>query len=133
MLLLAKVVLFTIATTALSHPLTALTPSISLPALPHVTWHHGHASWYGPRFFQRPRKDGTRYLKNDVFVAHQTYPIGTVLRMVNLRNKRSIEVTVRDRVPQRAQCEFDLSLRAGEMLGMLRDGVVPVAYQVIRR
>lgn len=133
MLLLAEVVLFAILVTALSRPLAALAPSVSLPALPHITWHHGHASWYGPRFFQKPRADGKRYRKNDVFVAHQTYPIGTVLRVVNLRNKRSIDVTVRDRTPREAQCEFDFSVRAAEMLGMLHDGLVPVAYQVIRR
>ncbi|MDR3582162.1 MAG: septal ring lytic transglycosylase RlpA family protein [Candidatus Pacebacteria bacterium] len=138
MLLLAVIVFFTIVTTTLIRPASA-SPSL-FHTVQHAVWHRGNASWYGPRFFNHRRKDGTRYLKNEIFVAHRTYPIGTVLRVVNLKNRRAVEVVVRDRGPYRDKhkpeqvtCQLDLSAKAAAMLGMMEDGIVPVAYQVIRR
>lgn len=138
MLLLGRLVLITIVVMAASRPLEALPSLLIAPfALyetpPHVT----HASWYGSGFFHHVRADGERYRRNELFAAHRTYPIGTKLHVVNLRNHRSIDVTVRDRGPYvRKHGKYtrglDLSWRAAGLLGMRDEGIALVAYNVVQ-
>ena len=49
--------------------------------------------------------------------AHKTLPIGTLIRVSNPKNHRSINVTINDRGPFKADRELDLSLGAGALLG----------------
>jgi rare lipoprotein A (peptidoglycan hydrolase) len=133
-LLFVKLTLFTVIVMVANYSLAAL--PLSPHVMQHVEWYHGHASWYGPGFFNRQRADGKRYGKDDIFVAHRIYPIGTMLHVINLKNWRSIDVVVRDRGPYGifTPCrDIDLSARAAAVLDMQKDGIVPVLYQVVRR
>ena len=99
---------------------------------PHIT----HASWYGPRFFGRIMKCGRRYTPDAVFTAHRTYPIGTKLKVTNLRNQRSIVVSVEDRGPfvqtqPGEERDLDLSYAAAQQLDMISEGVALVSYSEI--
>jgi rare lipoprotein A (peptidoglycan hydrolase) len=49
--------------------------------------------------------------------AHKTLPIGTLIRVSNPKNHRSINVTINDRGPFKDDRELDLSLGAGALLG----------------
>ncbi len=49
--------------------------------------------------------------------------------MTNLRNNKSVVVRINDRGPYAKQRIIDLSQKAAERLGMLRDGVVPVRIE----
>ena len=98
-------------------------------AFMHAERHTTHASWYGPRFFGHTMKCGKPYEKDDVLVAHRTYPIGTKLMITNLRNHRSIVVAVEDRGPyHHPGRDLDLSYEAAKRLDMIRSGVVLVSY-----
>lgn len=76
---------------------------------------------------------GERYDKNALFCAHRTLPFGTRLRIVNKKNNKAVEVVVKDRGPFSKGRLVDLSNKAAEVLGMLRDGVVPVEIWVEKK
>ena len=56
--------------------------------------------------------------------AHKTLPIGTLIRVSNPKNLRSINVTINDRGPFAANRDLDLSLGAGTLLGLQGLGTV---------
>jgi rare lipoprotein A len=56
--------------------------------------------------------------------AHKTLPIGTLIRVSNPKNHRSINVTINDRGPFVANRDLDLSLGAGTLLGLQGLGTV---------
>jgi rare lipoprotein A (peptidoglycan hydrolase) len=61
--------------------------------------------------------------------AHKTLPIGTLIRVSNPKNHRSINVTINDRGPFTADRELDLSLGAGALLGF--KGLGPLYMEVL--
>ncbi len=56
--------------------------------------------------------------------AHKTLPIGTLIRVSNPKNHRSINVTINDRGPFAPNRDLDLSLGAGTLLGLQGLGTV---------
>jgi rare lipoprotein A len=78
---------------------------------------------------------GETFDKNDISAAHPTYPMGTRLKVTNLRNGRAINVRINDRGPvrkHRAQgVIIDLSERAARELGFRRDGRTRVKTEVL--
>jgi rare lipoprotein A len=91
----------------------------------------GHASWYGQEFAQRPTASGEPFDPNGMTAAHRTLPLGSRLRVTNLHNGRTVEVTITDRGPFRPHREIDLSYGAARALGMVRRGVARVAIELI--
>ena len=71
-----------------------------------------HASYYADKFHGRPTASGEIFNMNDYTCAHKTLPFGTVLRVTNLANGRSVNVRVNDRGPFVAGREIDLSKAA---------------------
>jgi len=67
--------------------------------------------------------------------AHRTYPFGTVVRVTNLRNKRSVNVVIVDRGPygknRREGAIIDVSPAVAARLGMLRTGQTRVKLEVL--
>jgi hypothetical protein len=59
----------------------------------------GKATWYGRRFQGHRTASGEAFDLNMLTCAHRTLPIGTLLRVTNLTNRRSIMVRVNDRGP----------------------------------
>lgn len=79
---------------------------------------------------------GAAFDMNAMVAAHPTYPFGTMLRVTNLRNGRSVQVRVLDRGPakgpQAAGVIIDVSYGAAERLGFVRDGRTRVRLEVLR-
>lgn len=108
-------------------PHDATSSAVSAPAEHHIT----HASWYGPGFFGHVTKSGRLFTKEDLLVAHRTYPIGTKLVVTNLQNHLSIVVSVEDRGPyHHPGRDLDLLYAAAKQLGMINQGVVLVSYTI---
>ena len=63
--------------------------------------------------------------------AHRTLPLGTLVRVNNLRNGRSVDVRVNDRGPRLLDRVIDLSRAAAARLGAEGDGVIPVRMVVL--
>ena len=91
----------------------------------------GIASWYGPGFHGKRTASGAIYDQNDLTAAHQTLPLGTRVMVTNLDNGKSIEVTINDRGPFAKGRIIDLSYAAGESLGMIGPGTIPVRLVVM--
>ena len=66
------------------------------------------------------------YIRNRV-----TLPFGTILKVTNLRNGRSIKVRINDRGPYKGKRILDLSLGAAKKLQMIQDGVIEVELKII--
>ena len=82
----------------------------------------------------RKTASGRIYDGRELVAAHPTYPMGTVLRVTNLANGRSVEVTVVDRSARGPKRPIvDLSRAAAERLDMIEEGVIKVTTEVIGR
>lgn len=91
----------------------------------------GDASWYGPGFFHKETASGKVYGVNDIFVAHKSYPFGTLLEIVNLNNGKRIVASVQDRGPYVPGRAVDLSFAAAKALSAFDDGVIKVFFKPI--
>jgi rare lipoprotein A len=91
----------------------------------------GTASWYGPDFHGKATSCGEIYDMNAMTSAHKILPMGTKLRVTNLRNNRSIEVRVNDRGPFVKSRILDLSYAAAKELDIVASGTAPVRIESI--
>ncbi|WP_226163077.1 septal ring lytic transglycosylase RlpA family protein [Hymenobacter terricola] len=92
----------------------------------------GLGSYYADKFVGRPTASGTTYRPGEMTAAHNTLPFGTLIRVTNTRNGRSVEVTVTDRGPHTKGYIVDVSRRAAAQLDIIGAGVVPVQLTVVR-
>lgn len=84
----------------------------------------GLASWYGTQFQGRTTAGGERFDMNQMTCAHPTLPMGTWLRVTNLKNRRTAYVRVNDRGPVLDGRIVDLSYAAARALGLAGLGKV---------
>ena len=91
----------------------------------------GIASWYGGKFHGRRTASGERYDMNAMTACHPTLPFGTVVRVVNLDNNRSVVVRITDRGYLYNGRILDLSFGAAQKLAMIQPGVAPVKLEVL--
>jgi rare lipoprotein A len=84
----------------------------------------GRASWYD--FSGEETASGKTMDADRLTAAHPTLPFGTKLRVENVENGRSVVVRVNDRGPYVGGRIIDISKKAAEKLGMIKDGVARV-------
>ena len=89
------------------------------------------ASWDGPRYHGRRTASGVRFNMFEASLAHKKWPFGTRVRLRNPLNGEEIVVEVNDRGPYWPHRDLDLSWKAAHLLGMVRDGVVPLEYEIL--
>jgi rare lipoprotein A len=89
----------------------------------------GRASWYGEEFARRPTASGQLFDPRKLTGAHRTLPLGCKVRVTNLRNGRSVLVTINDRGPYIRRRDIDLSYGAARVLGMVTRGLTPVLIE----
>jgi len=92
----------------------------------------GMASWYGARFHGRRTASGEPFDMHALTAAHRTLPFGTLCRVTNRRNGRSVIVRVNDRGPYGKGRVIDVSRAAAEALDLVRAGHAPVTVEVLR-
>jgi rare lipoprotein A len=94
---------------------------------------HGLASWYGGVFDGHETASGERFDMYAMTACHPTLPFGSLVRVINRRNHRSVVVRITDRGDLGHQGRvIDLSYGAAEKLAMVRSGLAPVDLQVLR-
>ena len=91
----------------------------------------GMASWYGKQFHGRATASGEDFDMFELTAAHRQLPLGTYVRVTNLRNGKSIVVRVNDRGPYVGDRVIDLSYSAARMLSF-RGGIEKVRLDIIR-
>jgi rare lipoprotein A len=92
----------------------------------------GVASYYHARFNGRPTASGEIYDQTKMTAAHNRLPMGTLIRVTNLRNKRSVVVKVNDRLHHRNTRLVDLSKAAAASLGYVARGLAKVKVEVLK-
>ncbi|NNG01513.1 MAG: septal ring lytic transglycosylase RlpA family protein [Desulfobacteraceae bacterium] len=91
----------------------------------------GLASYYSSRLHGCKTASGEYYDETNMTAAHRTYKFGTRLKVTNLSNNRTVIVRVNDRGPFVKGRIIDLSRKAAEQVGMIKQGVVRVRIEVI--
>src|SRR6185312_15897700 len=91
----------------------------------------GTASWYGQDFEGKPTASGEPYNMYDLTAAHMTLPLGTFVRVTNLRNRRSVVVRINDRGPVVPGRIIDLSYNAAKVLKFQQKGLQRVRLDVV--
>ncbi|HEX3374892.1 MAG TPA: septal ring lytic transglycosylase RlpA family protein [Edaphobacter sp.] len=91
----------------------------------------GMASWYGSVLQGHPTASGRRFNMYELTAAHRTLPFGSRVKVTNLRNHRSVVVTITDRGVLFPERVIDLSWAAAKELNMLKMGVDPVRLELI--
>lgn len=93
--------------------------------------HTGQASYYSDKFHKEKTASGEHYDKTALTAAHRTLPMGTVVRVTNLRNGRQVLLRINDRGPGKRSRIIDVSREGAVRLGMLKRGVANVRMEVI--
>jgi rare lipoprotein A len=91
----------------------------------------GTASWYGEQFQGKETASGEPYDMRDFTAAHPTLPLGTFVKVTNLRNGRAVVVRVNDRGPVVDGRIIDLSYNAARALGFKDRGLQTVRLDLV--
>ena len=86
----------------------------------------GYASYYADKFHGRRTASGEAYDKDGMTCAHRKCPFGTLLKVCNPRNGRTVYVRVTDRGPYSKGRIIDLSRAAARELDIIRAGLTMV-------
>lgn len=91
----------------------------------------GKASWYGRLFQHKKTASGEPYDMHDFTAAHRTLPLGSWVKVTNLKNDKSVMVRINDRGPVLRSRILDLSYGAAMILGLRDAGVGKVRLDII--
>jgi len=109
------------------------TPSIHVDPHAPVLWSQtGYASWYGPKYHNKKTANGEIYNQNEMTAAHNTLPLNSIVRVVNLKNKQSAVVRITDRGPFVGDRIIDLSVAAAKAVNVYLPGTAQVRLDVLQ-
>jgi len=91
----------------------------------------GMASYYHGEFQGRRTASGEKLNQNSLTAAHRTLPFGTLVRVINLRNLRSVVLRITDRGPMVKNRVIDVTQRAARELGFLALGMTWVKLEIL--
>jgi len=97
----------------------------------------GVASYYADSFQGRKTASGTAFDNRTLVAAHPSLPIGSIVRITNLQNKRTVVVQIVDRGPadnvRAGGVIIDVSRATAERLDFIRAGRTQVRVEVLKR
>jgi rare lipoprotein A len=91
----------------------------------------GDASWYGPPYHNRRGANGQVYNQNAMTAAHKSLPMGSIVRVTNVKTNAQAVVRITDRGPFIGDRIIDLSLAAAKALDVWRAGIARVKLEVL--
>lgn len=92
----------------------------------------GMASWYGAPYHNRRGSNGEIYDMNAMTAAHLTLPLGSIVRITNLKTEHSVVVRITDRGPFVEGRIVDLSFAAARALDVYLPGTAKVRLEVLQ-
>ena len=92
---------------------------------------HGKATYYADKFQGNKTASGEIYVKDSLTAAYRSIPFGTLVKVTNVKNDRSVIVRINDRGPYIKNRIIDLSRKAMKILGGIEDGVIDVVLEII--
>ncbi len=117
-------------TAAVASTTPQMTPSAPVQK-PKAKLLKGVASWYGDDFDGKTTASGETYNMDEMTACHPSLPFGTEVRVVNLRNHKSVVVRITDRAELVKGRVIDLSHAAAEKLNMTKSGLARVSIEVL--
>lgn len=93
----------------------------------------GYASFYSNKFIGKKTANGEVFSQDKLTCAHNSLPMGTILKVTNLNNDKSVVVRVNDRMHHRNSRLVDLSRTAAQKLDFKGIGVIKVRVEVQKR
>jgi rare lipoprotein A len=92
----------------------------------------GLASWYGGPYHNRRGSNGEIYNMHAMTAAHRTLPLGSIVRVTNVKTGHAAMVKITDRGPFVEGRILDLSQAAASKVDVLQPGVAMVRIEVLR-
>ena len=92
----------------------------------------GTASFYADKYHGRPTASGEIFDMHQLTAAHPRLAFGTIVKVTNTENHRSVLVRINDRGPFVSGRVIDLSLAAAAELQMVERGLAPVTLEVVK-
>lgn len=92
----------------------------------------GGASYYADKYEGRKTANGEIFSQKKFTAAHKTLKFGTVVKVTNQENNKSVEVRINDRGPYVSGRIIDLTRAAAEAIDMVKSGVAQVTVEVIK-
>lgn len=92
---------------------------------------YGTASYYANKFNGRKTANGEIFNQTRLTAACNMLPLGSWVRVTNLRNNRSVIVKVNDRMHPRMKRVVDLSRAAAQKLGFINAGITRVKVEAL--
>lgn len=106
---------------------------LSFYSLQGLSQSSGIASYYANKFDGRKTANGEIFRQDSLTAAHKTLPLGTFVRVVNLKNDSSVIVKINDRLPKSSKRTIDLSRKAAEQLDFIRAGLTEVNIAEVKK
>ena len=91
----------------------------------------GKVAYYGKKFNGRKTASGERFNSGAMTMAHKTLPFGTMVKVTNVKNGKSVVVRVNDRGPSQPDRIGDLTSGAASKIRMIRTGVIDAKLEVV--
>lgn len=92
---------------------------------------YGTASYYANKFNGRKTANGEIFSQTKMTGAHNTLPLGTWVRVTNLRNRKTVVVRINDRLHHKNPRLIDLSRTAAQKLGYTTQGLTKVKVETL--
>lgn len=93
----------------------------------------GTASYYHPKFNGRKTSSGAKFSQEKLTAASNTIKIGSTVKVTNLKNKKTVIVTINDHMGRKNKRLIDLSYRAAKELGFQHKGLCRVKVELLSR
>ena len=92
----------------------------------------GYASYYSNRFIGKKTASGEVFSQKKMTCAHNTLPLGTLVRVTSLTSEKYVVVRVNDRLHRHNPRLVDLSKAAATQLGFVKKGIIKVSVVVLK-
>lgn len=92
----------------------------------------GVASYYSDKYQGKETSSGEIFDQNKLTAAHSSYAIGTIVRVKNLKNRKTVVVRINDRITNLNGRLIDLSKKAAEEIDMIKEGIAKVQIDVLK-
>ncbi len=102
-----------------------------IPGIDYCLSDTGVASWYGDKFHGKQAADGSIYNQYEMTAAHKTLPLGSTVKVTNLKNGKKCIVKITDRGPFVKGRIIDLSRAAAQKVEMISAGLAKVKIEVL--
>lgn len=113
-------------------PAPVFEPAVEAPSAPQETaLGRGSASYYAAKFHGRRTASGETFDNSDMTAAHRTLPFGSLVRVSNPANGKTVVVRINDRGPFTPGRMLDVSRAAADELGLIARGHAVVELALI--